>query len=57
MRKVENQVVNAVKNDEIVNYKVTPIYNGSDPKPIAITMEAKGNKGLNIAVSILNISY
>jgi DNA-entry nuclease len=49
----EKQIKQAVDNGDTVQYRVTPIYEGSNPVPKAITLEAKGGT-IDISVSILN---
>ena len=56
MSNIERSVRDAVKNGEIVHYKVVPVYEGKELIPKAITVTAKGNKGFNLGVSILNIN-
>ena len=55
MRGFENKVKLAVQNGGIVKYSVKPVYDGEKLIPKAVTMEAKGNKGFSLGVSILNI--
>jgi hypothetical protein len=54
MRGYENRVRNAVDSGEIVTYKVTPIYTGTELIPKAITIEANGSLGFSLSLSILN---
>jgi hypothetical protein len=54
MRDIENQIRKAVDSGEVIQYRVTPIYDGSRLIPIAITIEATGDKGTNIGISLLN---
>ncbi|MFF1717437.1 DUF6531 domain-containing protein [Streptomyces sp. NPDC058268] len=71
MKKVEDQIRSAVDkpNGEVIDYTVTPIYRTNDPSdvvPIAITLEARGNKGFTFTpyeggsntntVTILNVA-
>jgi hypothetical protein len=50
----EAQVRKAVEGGQIVEYRVTTVYTGSDPMPSAITIEATGDGGFSLSVSILN---
>ncbi|MGK5534110.1 DUF6531 domain-containing protein [Streptomyces sp. URMC 129] len=50
----EGQVRRMVENGEIVQYMVTPIYDGANLIPRAVTMEAFGSGGSQLSVSILN---
>ena len=43
MVEFEQQVAAAVNRGDIVRYKVTPQYRGSEAVPFAITIEAKGS--------------
>ena len=54
MRGFEQQVANAVRAGETVNYTVTPIYRGSELIPRAFTLRASGSGGFRLHVSILN---
>jgi hypothetical protein len=57
MRDFETQVRRAVESGQVIDYKVTPIYNGSDPIPVGVTMEAKGvNPGddFDLSVTVIN---
>ena len=56
MTNIERSVRNAVKNGEIVHYKVVSVYERKELIPKTITVTAKGNKGFNLGVSILNIT-
>lgn len=56
MSSFERQVNNAVKNGETVNFRVIPIYTGSNPLPTGVTLTARGSNGLNLDVSIPNVS-
>lgn len=47
-------VRDAVKSGETVFYKVTPIYDGNKPKPIGITMHARGSGGFSLDVSVVH---
>ena len=57
MRDFETSIRKAVENGEIVSYKSIPIYNGNNPMPIGITMQAIGTDGFSLNVSILNKKY
>jgi RHS repeat-associated protein len=50
----ESQVRAAVEGGEVVQYRITPIYNGSAPMPVGITLEASGSNGFRLQVSVLN---
>ncbi len=54
MRGFEMSVRDAVKSGETVFYKVTPIYDGNKPKPIGITMHARGSGGFSLDVSVVH---
>jgi len=54
MRGFENQVRVAVEAGEIVSYKVKPIYETVDRIPAGITIQATGDKGFKLFVSIPN---
>ncbi|MGW0086119.1 ricin-type beta-trefoil lectin domain protein [Streptomyces sp. NPDC003393] len=54
MRGFELQVRNAVRDGEDVLYRATPIYSGSDPLPLGVTLSARGNRGFALDVSIVN---
>jgi hypothetical protein len=45
MRDFELQIRDAVKSGEIVQYRVTPHYDGNSVIPKGVTLEAYGNKG------------
>ncbi|MFC7308465.1 DNA/RNA non-specific endonuclease [Streptomyces monticola] len=45
MRHIENQVRAAVEAGETIQYSVTPVYNGSDPIPTGVKIEAHGANG------------
>ncbi|MFF8868153.1 RHS repeat-associated core domain-containing protein, partial [Streptomyces sp. NPDC015139] len=45
---VEGEVYKAVKRGEIVQYDVTPIYEGTNPIPIRFEYAAHGNKGFQL---------
>ncbi|MBQ2935760.1 MAG: DNA/RNA non-specific endonuclease, partial [Lachnospiraceae bacterium] len=54
MSSIEANVRRAVEGGQIVNYKVTPIYEGNSLIPRGITIQAQGSGGLNIYQTILN---
>ena len=54
MSSIEANVRKAVEGGQIVNYKVTPIYEGNNLIPRGITLQAQGSGGLNIYQTILN---
>jgi hypothetical protein len=54
MRGFENQVRAAVESGQAVQYRVTPIYRGGNPMPVGITLQATGDKGFSLQVSVLN---
>jgi hypothetical protein len=55
MRDLERKVADAVLAGEIVRYRVSPIYNGTDLIPRAVTLRAVGKRGFQLHVSVLNI--
>lgn len=54
MRGFENAVRAAVERGEVVRYTVQPIYRGSEVIPRAVTLTARGSRGLRLDVSVLN---
>ena len=54
MSSIEANVRKAVEGGQIVNYRVTPIYEGNNLIPCGITIRAEGSGGLNIYETILN---
>ncbi|MEU6280057.1 ricin-type beta-trefoil lectin domain protein [Streptomyces sp. NPDC047028] len=50
----ERQVRLAVEGGQFVQYSVTPIYEGSNLVPRAVTLSAYGNGGFSLNVTILN---
>lgn len=54
MSSIEANVRKAVEGGQIVNYKVTPIYNGNNLIPRGITIRATGDDGFYIYQTILN---
>lgn len=57
MSSFERQVRKAVEGGEVVEYTAVPIYRGSDPVPIGVTLTAKGDKGFHIHSTVLNRPY
>jgi DNA/RNA non-specific endonuclease len=53
MVEFEQQVAAAVNRGDVVRYKVTPQYHGSESVPFAVTIEAKGST-IDLQVSVLN---
>ncbi|WP_082879810.1 RHS repeat-associated core domain-containing protein [Methylomonas methanica] len=54
MRGFEGQVRAAVEGGQVVDYSATPIYNGNNLIPKAVTLVGKGSGGYDLGVSILN---
>lgn len=54
MSSIEGCVRKAVEGGQIVNYKVTPIYQANNLIPSWITIQAQENGGLSIYQTILN---
>lgn len=54
MRDYENAVRKAVEAGEIIEYSVTPIYDGNNLIPSFIHMKAVGNKGYKLDKKIPN---
>ena len=55
MRDLEQEVHDAItEDDEIVDYEVTPNYQGGGVIPVSIRIRALGSKKLNIDRTILN---
>ena len=52
--RLEQQVANAVRAGETVQYTVQPIYRGAELIPRAFTLRATGSGGFRLHVSILN---
>jgi filamentous hemagglutinin len=50
----EAQVRGAVKAGQTVDYWAIPMYNGSNPIPVGVTLRARGSGGFSLDVSILN---
>ncbi|MFK0117201.1 DUF6531 domain-containing protein [Streptomyces sp. NPDC090994] len=45
MRHIENQVRAAVEKGEIIQYSVTPVYDGANKIPLGVRVDAYGNNG------------
>ncbi|MFH9229025.1 DUF6531 domain-containing protein [Streptomyces lydicus] len=45
MRHIENQVRAAAEKGEAIQYSVTPVYDGSNPIPKGVTIDAHGSNG------------
>jgi len=54
MRDFENQVAAAVRRGEVIDYWAIPIYQGSHPIPLGVTLLGRGSGGFSLGVSILN---
>ncbi|MEP7229797.1 MAG: DUF4157 domain-containing protein [Ginsengibacter sp.] len=54
MSGIEAQVRAAIENGEIVDYNVTPIYQGNNLVPRALSISGSGTAGFSINKSILN---
>ncbi|WP_193783144.1 DNA/RNA non-specific endonuclease, partial [Streptomyces sp. E5N91] len=54
MRKFELQVRNAVRAGENVTYRATPVYSGSNPIPLGVTLSGRGNAGFSLDVTVVN---
>ena len=56
MRDFENAVRDAVEGGQNVDYRVTPIYEGNNPVPVGVTMEARGdgNPPFHLSTSVPN---
>ncbi|MGX6979772.1 DNA/RNA non-specific endonuclease [Vagococcus elongatus] len=57
MTKYENRIRQAVDQGETVRYRVTPLYDGNEPMPAAIQLEAKSissNGSIDFDVTIMN---
>jgi RHS repeat-associated protein len=50
----EGQIRAAVDRGETIDYSSTPIYHGDNLVPQGVTMTATGDKGFNLAVTVLN---
>lgn len=53
MRDFEQAVYDAVDKGEVVNYKVTPIYDG-DGLPTSVAISARGSNGFEMDITIMN---
>ena len=51
----EMRILNAVEAGEVVQYDIIAIYEGLKPVPRGITIDAQGDRGLNISVTFPNI--
>ncbi|SMO45769.1 DUF4781 domain-containing protein [Paracoccus laeviglucosivorans] len=54
MSDFERLVYEAVDAGETVNYRVTPIYEEGQAMPTAVALQARGDQGLDISVTIIN---
>ena len=54
MSALEGRVYKAVKAGEVIEYSVTPIYEGVAKAPKAITITARGSSGFNESLTVLN---
>ena len=54
MSDFERLVYEAVDAGETVNYRVTPIYQPGNPMPVSVALQARGDQGLSIDVTIVN---
>lgn len=54
MRDFEQSVYDAAKAGEVVNYRVTPIYEDGQSHPVAVALQARGSQGLDISITIAN---
>jgi RHS repeat-associated protein len=54
MSSVEDQVAAAVRAGETITYMVTPIYDGNNPVPRGVTIEAEGSGGTRIHTTVIN---
>jgi hypothetical protein len=50
----EGRVRSAVEAGETVALQVVPVYNGTDPIPVGISMPARGSNGFSLDVFIQN---
>lgn len=55
MRGFERQVAEAMERGEGVSFRAVPIYSGSDPMPVGVTLAARGSSGCTLDVSIPNV--
>jgi len=54
MRGYENLIRNAVEAGETILYDVKPIYSGAQGMPAALTLQASGDNGFSLFLTILN---
>jgi hypothetical protein len=54
MSTYEGRVRAAVESGQTVQYSSTPVYDGTNPVPRAITLEAQGSGGYRLGISVLN---
>lgn len=54
MRDFEQHVYDAVSAGEVVNYKVTPVYEDGQLHPTAVVLQAEGSEGLSLGITIHN---
>ncbi|MFN9372459.1 MAG: DNA/RNA non-specific endonuclease, partial [Planctomycetaceae bacterium] len=54
MRDFENQLAAAVRRGEIIDYWAIPIYQGSHPIPIGVTLLGRGSGGFSLGISLVN---
>ncbi|WP_187277010.1 DNA/RNA non-specific endonuclease [Phyllobacterium endophyticum] len=54
MSSFEAQIAAAVRQGEVVNFRAVPVYIGSNPMPVGITLTARGSGGFDLSVSIRN---
>jgi hypothetical protein len=59
MFKFEQEVQKALKGNQTVDFRSTPIYDGTNPRPLGITLQATGSgpNPLSLDVTILNRKY
>ncbi|MBR7628464.1 DNA/RNA non-specific endonuclease [Aeromonas popoffii] len=56
MSSFERQVRVAVQGGETMKFRAVPVYSGSDPMPIGVTLSARGSDGFTLDVSIPNVN-
>jgi RHS repeat-associated protein len=54
MRGYDSQMRAAIEAGETILYKVTPLYQGSNGMPAALTLRATGSKGFDLLIKIIN---
>jgi RHS repeat-associated protein len=54
MRDVENGIAASVAGGETVNLQVTPVYVGDEPVARGVTIDAQGNNGTSVYMTVLN---